>query len=219
MRAVVLYDWGWVRAMQRPPHGVKLVIEAVCIMRSIKPKKVAGEKPGTKVDDYWEPGKSLLQDPGKFLEGLFKFDKENIPDSVIKLVQPYIDNEEFQPANIAKVSKACTSICQWVRAMHVYHFVAKGVEPKRKALQEAQEDLAVTQLILDDANEKLAQVEEGIATLQAKYHDCLAKRDELDNKCQLCENRLVRADKVRERAMGTKLLHCLLFAVLDWVSV
>lgn len=64
-----------VRAMQRPPHGVKLVIEAVCIMRSIKPKKVAGEKPGTKVDDYWEPGKSLLQDPGKFLEGLFKFDK------------------------------------------------------------------------------------------------------------------------------------------------
>uniref|UniRef100_A0AAZ3Q3C2 Dynein heavy chain 1, axonemal n=1 Tax=Oncorhynchus tshawytscha TaxID=74940 RepID=A0AAZ3Q3C2_ONCTS len=151
-----------VRAMQRPPHGVKLVIEAVCIMRSIKPKKVAGEKPGTKVDDYWEPGKSLLQDPGKFLEGLFKFDKVY---SVIKLVQPYIDNEEFQPANIAKVSKACTSICQWVRAMHVYHFVAKGVEPKRKALQEAQEDLAVTQLILDDANEKLAQVEEGIATL------------------------------------------------------
>lgn len=40
-------------------------------------------------------------------------------------------NEEFQPANIAKVSKACTSICQWVRAMNVYHFVAKGVEPKR----------------------------------------------------------------------------------------
>lgn len=61
--------------MQRPPQGVKLVIEAVCIMRGIKPKKVAGEKPGTKVDDYWEPGKGLLQDPGKFLESLFKFDK------------------------------------------------------------------------------------------------------------------------------------------------
>lgn len=40
-------------------------------------------------------------------------------------------NEEFQPASIAKVSKACTSICQWVRAMNTYHFVAKGVEPKR----------------------------------------------------------------------------------------
>ncbi|KAM7402690.1 hypothetical protein PAMP_017906 [Pampus punctatissimus] len=185
-----------VRAMQRPPQGVKLVIEAVCIMKGIKPKRVPGEKPGTKVDDYWEPGKGLLQDPGKFLESLFKYDKDNIPDSVITLVQPYIDNEEFQPASIAKVSKACTSICQWVRAMHVYHFVAKAVEPKRQALQEAQEDLAVTQRILDDANEKLAAVEGGIATLQAKYQDCLAKKDELDNKYQLCESRLVRADKL-----------------------
>lgn len=50
---------------------------------------------------------------------------------MIKAIQPYIDNEEFQPAAIAKVSKACTSICQWVRAMHKYHFVAKVVEPKR----------------------------------------------------------------------------------------
>lgn len=65
--------------MQRPPPGVKLVIEAVCIMKGIKPKKVPGEKPGTKVDDYWEPGKGLLQDPGRFLESLFKFDKVSMP--------------------------------------------------------------------------------------------------------------------------------------------
>lgn len=61
--------------MQRPPLGVKMVIEAVCIMKGIKPKKVGGDKPGSKVDDYWEPGKGLLQDPGKFLESLFKYDK------------------------------------------------------------------------------------------------------------------------------------------------
>lgn len=57
--------------------------------------------------------------------------QDNIADSVIRAIQPYIDSEEFQPAAIAKVSKACTSICQWVRAMHKYHFVAKIVEPKR----------------------------------------------------------------------------------------
>lgn len=64
-----------VRAMQRPPLGVKMVIEAVCIMKEVKPKKVLGEKLGTKVDDYWEPGRGLLQDPGKFLDSLFKYDK------------------------------------------------------------------------------------------------------------------------------------------------
>ena len=38
-----------VRAMQHPPQGVKLVIEAVSIMKEIKPRKVQGEKVGTKV--------------------------------------------------------------------------------------------------------------------------------------------------------------------------
>ncbi|EHB12979.1 Dynein heavy chain 1, axonemal [Heterocephalus glaber] len=173
-----------VRAMQRPPPGVKLVIEAVCIMKGIKPKKVAGDKPGSKVDDYWEPGKGLLQDPGRFLESLFKFDKDNIGEAVIKAIQPYIDNEEFQPAAIAKVSKACTSICQWVRAMHKYHFVAKAVEPKRQALGEAQEDLEVTQRILEEAKQRLREVEDGIATMQAKYRECIAKKEELEMKCE-----------------------------------
>ena len=33
-----------VRAMQRPPDGVKMVVEAVSIMKGIKAKKVAGDK-------------------------------------------------------------------------------------------------------------------------------------------------------------------------------
>ena len=60
--------------------------------------------------------------------------QDNIPDAVIQKIQPYIDNEDFTPAAISKVSKACTSICQWARAMHKYHFVAKGVEPKRVSI-------------------------------------------------------------------------------------
>lgn len=62
-------------------------------------------QPGTKIDDYWEPGKALLVDPTKFLESLFKYDKDNIPDSVIQKIQPYIDDENFTPAAIAKVSE------------------------------------------------------------------------------------------------------------------
>ena len=36
---------------------------------------MAGDKPGVKVDDYWEVGKAQLQDPTKFLDSLFKYDK------------------------------------------------------------------------------------------------------------------------------------------------
>ncbi|NWU63519.1 DYH1 protein, partial [Pterocles burchelli] len=194
-----------VRAMQRPPLGVKMVIEAVCIMKEIKPKKVPGEKLGTKVDDYWEPGRGLLQDPRKFLDSLFKYDKDNIPDAVIKAIQPYIDSKEFQPAAIAKVSKACTSVCQWVRAMHKYHFVAKAVEPKQRALQEAEEDLRATQQVLEEAKERLREAEDGLAVLQAKYKNCIDKKEELEMKCKQCQQRLGRADTVRDRA-GFRLL-------------
>lgn len=67
---------------------------------------------------------------------------------------------------------------------------------EQKALTEAQEDLAITQNILKKAKEKLQAVEEGISALQAKYQECLAKRDDLDSRCQLCESRLIRADQV-----------------------
>ena len=60
--------------------------------------------------------------------------------------------------HLFQVSKACKSICEWVRAMHKYHFVAKGVAPKREALRIAQEDLAETQRILDEAKNRLREV-------------------------------------------------------------
>ena len=80
--------------------------------------------------------------------------------------------------------------------MHKYHTVAKGVAPKREALRMAQEELAETQRILDAAKARLQEVEDRIATLQAKYEDCMRKKEELEIKTTECEGRLVRADKV-----------------------
>ncbi|XP_065194434.1 dynein axonemal heavy chain 1-like [Sycon ciliatum] len=185
-----------VRSLTRPPQGVRMVIEACCIMKEVKPKKVAGDKPGVKIDDYWEVGKAMIQDPNKFLESLFNYDKENIPSQVIEKIQPYIDNQDFMPEAIKKVSLACTSICQWVRAMHKYHFVAKGVEPKRQALKAAQKELEETQRTLAAAKKELDGVEQGIAVLQARFQECEAKKVELANNVDTCSARLGRAEKL-----------------------
>ena len=130
--------------------------------------------------------------------------KDNIPDKVIDKIQPYMENEGFEPAAIAKSSKACTSICMWVRAMHKYHFVAKGVEPKRRALAEAQEELAATQIILDKARAKLAEVEEGLRQLNENLKQTVAKKNELEFNTKQCEDRLVRADKLIGGLAGEK---------------
>ena len=33
-----------VKAMKNPPDGVRMVMEAVCIMKNVPPKKIAGDK-------------------------------------------------------------------------------------------------------------------------------------------------------------------------------
>jgi dynein heavy chain len=86
---------------------------------------------GKKVPDYWDSSRKLLTDASAFLDSLLTFDRDNIPDAIIKRIEPYIGMEEFTPEAVAKVSKACTSICMWVRAMHLYHSVALGVSRVR----------------------------------------------------------------------------------------
>lgn len=66
----------------------------------------------------------------------------------------------------------------------------------QERLKLAQEELMETQRQLNKAKGKLAEVEEGIASLQAKYEECIAKKDELEFKTNQCTERLVRAEKV-----------------------
>ena len=59
------------------------------------------------------------------------FDKDSVNDEVLKKLKPYLDDKDFVPEKIAKISKASMSICMWVRAMSIYGKVFKTVEPKR----------------------------------------------------------------------------------------
>ena len=63
-------------------------------------------------------------------------------------------------------------------------------------MKEAKESLDETLRILNEAKARLREVEEGIAALQAKYEECVAKKEELKDKCDLCSARLTRAEKV-----------------------
>lgn len=54
-----------VQSFKNPPGAIKLVMEAVCVLLDIKPAKVADPSgSGKKLDDYWDPSKKVLGDPG-----------------------------------------------------------------------------------------------------------------------------------------------------------
>lgn len=60
----------------------------------------------------------------------------------------------------------------------------------------------MTQRILEEAKQRLREVEDGITTMQTKYRECITKKEELELKCEQCEQRLGRADKVHTSLHG-----------------
>lgn len=85
----------------------------------------------------WPTAKQLLGD-SNFLRRLLEYDKENIKPQILAKLQKYINNPDFVPEKVEKVSRACKSMCMWVRAMDLYSRVVKEVEPKRQKLRAAQ---------------------------------------------------------------------------------
>lgn len=67
-----------------------------------------------------------------FLKKLQEYDKDHIPESTLKKLKDYIDNKDFVPEIVVKVSKVCKSMCMWVRAIDTYAKVYKIVAPKKK---------------------------------------------------------------------------------------
>ena len=71
-----------VKSLSNPPAGVKMVMDATCIMFDLKGKKIPDPNGGPsapKITDYWDDAKKILNDPAKFLNSLMTFDKDNIP--------------------------------------------------------------------------------------------------------------------------------------------
>ena len=84
---------------------------------------------GEKID--WSSIKLTMMDMN-FLERLKNFDRNNIPDGILKrLRNNYTSRSEFDPAVVGQKNLASKSLCLWCRAMDNYAKVAKEVEPKK----------------------------------------------------------------------------------------
>ncbi|KAF7249830.1 Dynein heavy chain 7, axonemal [Varanus komodoensis] len=186
-----------VKSMKNPPSGVKLVMAAICVMKDIKPEKIADPSGiGGKILDYWGPSKKLLGDMN-FLRDLREYDKDNIPVSVMqKIRSEYLTNPEFDPPKVAKASSAAEGLCKWIMAMEVYDRVAKVVAPKKARLAEAQQSLAQTMALLNQKRAELKAVEDRLEALQQTFVEKTEEKARLEFQVDLCAKKLERAEKL-----------------------
>mmetsp|Transcript_13251 Transcript_13251/g.2066 ORF Transcript_13251/g.2066 Transcript_13251/m.2066 type:complete len:83 (+) Transcript_13251:3191-3439(+) len=78
---------------------------------------------------------------GDFFGRCLNFPKDEISNLTLRKLAPYIQDEKFNPKDVANVSKAAGSLCAWAIAMDQYAKVSRNVEPKRIKLAEAEENL------------------------------------------------------------------------------
>lgn len=110
-------------------------------------------------DKSWKSAKIMMAKVDQFLDQLINYDKENIHENSLKAVQPYLDDPEFNAEFVRAKSGAAAGLCSWVVNIVTFYRVFCDVEPKRKALAQANFDLA-------SAEEKLSKIK---ARIQVKY--------------------------------------------------
>ena len=187
-----------VKALRNPPQGVRLTMEVACHYFEVPPvKKADPNTPGKKIEDFFEPAqKVLLADANRFLKMLQDYDKDHIPDKVIKKIGPYMTMEDFTVERVQQASVACRAICMWAHAMHKYHFVALGVAPKRAKHAEATAELDSAMAVLNAAQSRLKAVVDKLTKLEENLAAANAEKKELADKEVQCKTRLSNADKL-----------------------
>lgn len=187
-------DITFVKSMKSPPKPVKLVMEAVCIIKDVKPEKVPDPTTGKAIEDYWPPSKKMLNDI-KFLDQLINFDKDNIPPKIMKVInEKYLTNPEFDPEKVKNASIAAQGLCKWVIAMSSYDVVAKEIAPKKMALAEADAVYNNAMDALNGKREQLAEVEKKMKAIQDDLEENERKMKSFQDEANSVQTKLQRAE-------------------------
>ncbi|GAB0191735.1 dynein heavy chain 7, axonemal [Grus japonensis] len=186
-----------VKSMKSPPAGVKLVMEAICILKGIKADRIPDPTgSGKKIEDFWGPAKRLLGDI-RFLQSLHEYDKDNIPPAYMAIIRKqYLTNPEFVPDKIRNASTAAEGLCKWVIAMEFYDTVTKNVAPKRLKLNQAEGKLKIAMDGLRKKQADLKEVQDKLAILQQTLESKKQEKADLENQVDLCSKKLQRAEQL-----------------------
>ncbi|XP_073817376.1 dynein beta chain, ciliary-like [Musca autumnalis] len=155
-----------------PPEAVVNVCSAVLVLFAQK-----GKIPK---DRSWKACRQIMGNVDKFLDSLINYDKKHIHPDIIKALQPYLADPEFDPEKILAKSSAAAGLCSWVININRFYDVYLVVEPKERALMEAEQELTDARDKLTALNNRLNELEEQLNVLQMAYDDALAKKQ----KCQ-----------------------------------
>jgi dynein heavy chain len=171
-----------------PSDDVKNVVAAVMVLLS---------PPGKIVKDRsWKAAKASMAKVDQFLETLVNFNKENIDQSNLEALQPYLQDPNFNADFIKSKSIAASGLCGWVVNIVGYYNVYCDVEPKRRALESANTELSASQAKLADIKAKIAELDRNLSELKAKFEKAVSDKLKCEEEARTTQETIELANRL-----------------------
>ena len=206
LKQLKLDDFYFLGSINKPTLTVVIGMELSCIMMGLKPKKDKKNRSENDVNGFFDCAKSnLLNKPKEFRQKMIDYDKDNIPDSVVKRTNVILKSPDFTYEKVFKASGALVAILKWVQAMISYNELLKVVNPKREKVKEMKEQLAIVSADLAEKRQKLKEVDERIEELERMFREKVNQEEALTKEIDECNKKLERAGKLISGLQGEKI--------------
>jgi dynein heavy chain len=164
--------------------------EAIEIDKNKKPKAVD-----------WKSCVKLMKSPDAFVEKLKTYkevvDQNLVPAVNVHIVKAqYLTLDYFKPEVMESKSAAAKGVCAWVINIIKYWDVIQEIEPKRKNLKDATEQLEAASIRFNEVQEKVGKLQAALYELTSKYDKAIAEKNAAVAEAERCSRRLNLAQRL-----------------------
>lgn len=195
-------DFSTAKAFSNPPAGVPEVFAScMYLMAGHWPEGIEVDKNKKPKSVEWKASVKMMKSPEEFVQRLQDFgrivdDNLVIPGNVKIIKEQYLSRPDFNKESMKAKSAAAEGICSWVINIVKYWDVIQDVEPKRKALAEASEQLETATIKLTAVQKVVDELNASLAKLVAEFDAAMAEKNAALAEAERCTTRLDLAQRL-----------------------
>lgn len=169
------------RSMNNPPIGVKMALEAVCVLL------------GNKVKDWKDIQQVVRKDD--FIGSIVNFDNKTQMTSALrkKMQKDYLSQENFTVEKINKASQACGPLAQWVIAQVKFSDILDRVGPLQAEVQQLEDAAQETKDKAQETEILLKNLDASIKQMSAEYRVLVGETGKIETEMKLVEAKVSRS--------------------------
>ena len=188
-------DFQELKALKTPSVTLVACMSCVLHLFCTLDTRIGTDKKGKlKEDNNWKACLRLMEKPDKFIEMLNGFklyvDEGRVPAQNVEAIKPTLDDPDFLPEKLAKVSGAARGVCDWIINISLYYNVVVQVEPMRQAVREAEVELDKAMATKKHFEDLVAELKAKLKVLQDELDKVIKEKEDAEATAAACERKL-----------------------------